>query len=508
MRRVMHAIEQASEGIVITDRAGTILYANPSVSRQSGYAQKEILDATPRIFKSGAHDQAFYQNLWQTILAGETWRGVITNRRKDGTLYQVSAVIAPVRDEGGEIVNFVALNRDMTQELLLEAQLRQAQKLEVVGQLAGGIAHDFNNALAGVSGYADLAMLEVKPDSQLHFYLKEIRRSSDRAAGIARQLLLFSRRQKAEPQPLDLNGVVEGLSKMLRRLLGENVKIEMALAPALGIVEADPGQIEQVITNLCLNARDAMPEGGRITIATANVAANEARPPPQPLAGPDSPPRRPEGPWVLLSVSDTGTGMSPEVRSRIFEPFFTTKPPGKGTGLGLSVVHGIVLGHGGWIDVETAPGRGTTMKLFFPRAGGETKLRPDGGRDAALPRGSETILLVEDEESVRSMATRVLEQLGYRVLVAASGYEALGLADRTEGAIDLLVTDVVMPNLAGPKVAADLAARRPGLRVLFITGYAPETLGDLEASGAAVLLKPFGVGELARKVREALSVSR
>jgi len=486
MRRVNAAIEQAQESIVITDAQGRIEYVNPAFCRASGYTAAEALGRTARLVKSGVHDDSFYRDLWDTIVAGRTWEGVITNRRKDGALYQVSQVIGPVRDAAGRTVNFVAVGRDVTRENRLEAQLLQAQKLEAVGQLAGGVAHDFNNALAGIMGYVDLALMDLGAEDPVRPMLLEVHRGADRAASIARQLLIFSRRQPVELVPLDLNGIVQGLVKMLRRLIGEDIALETTLCGGLGVVRGDGGQLEQVITNLCVNARDAMPRGGRLEVSTANVQDAGGR-------------------SVLLSVRDTGCGMTPEVKAHLFEPFFTTKPKGKGTGLGLAVVHGIVSKHGGRIEVESEPGLGTTLRVYLPRVDALVDAAPKAEAQA-LPGGTATLLIVEDDDGVRGVAARSLERLGYRVLVARGGAEALAAADEHDGPIDLLLTDVVMPGQDGRELAADLWARRPDLRTLFMSGYTGEKLDDrgILESGAAFLPKPFTLGALALKVREVL----
>ncbi|HVY60129.1 MAG TPA: PAS domain S-box protein, partial [Planctomycetota bacterium] len=500
MRRVLRAVEQAEESIVITDAAGTIEYVNPSVCRTSGYAASELVGRNPRVFQSGAHDRTFYADLWRTILAGETWRGHLTNRTKSGARFEEAAVIGPVRDERGAVVAFVAVKRSLEGEQKLEAQLRQAQKLEAVGQLAGGVAHDINNALSGVLGYCDLALLEAAPPRILEF-LGEIRKSGDRAASIARQLLVFSRRQSLDLHIADVNAIVENLLKMLRRVIGENVAIATAFAADLPVASVDAGQIEQVLTNLCLNARDAMPEGGCITISTARAPAAHV-----PLAdGTAARPAAPAADGLLLSVADTGSGMTEEVRAHIFEPFFTTKPRGKGTGLGLAVVHGIVAKHGGAIAVDTEPGRGSTFRIYLPPASiGATK-REAARQDASLPGGSETVLVVDDDEMLRRVTARIVERLGYRTLVAAGAADAVEVAAGFPGRIDVLLTDVVMPGPSGIDLAERLARARPGLRVLFMSGHLPERMGAGARIAAEQLLpKPFTAAGLAAKLRETI----
>ncbi|MFO0606202.1 MAG: PAS domain S-box protein [Polyangiales bacterium] len=373
-----------------------------------------------------------------------------------------------------------------------DEQLRQAQRLESVGRLAGGVAHDFNNLMSVVLCNADFALDELRDASPLREDILDIRRAGQRAAALTRQLLAFSRKQVLSPQALDLNKVIADVQKMLARLLGEDIDIALHLAGDLGSVLADPGQLEQVIVNLCVNARDAMPHGGRLTVETARVER----------ALPDA--SSAPGPCVMLSIADTGCGMPPEVRDRVFEPFFTTKELGKGTGLGLSTVYGIVKQSGGDIRVESEPGRGTTFEVYLPRVDApavDVRPRPV----TAMPTGSEAVLIVEDEDTVRRLAERVLRKAGYDVLAAANGGEALLLSEK-HGPVDLLLTDVVMPHMSGRELADRLARASPGLGVLYMSGYTDDAIvhhGVLEP-GARLLAKPFSAAELTRKVREAL----
>jgi signal transduction histidine kinase len=379
----------------------------------------------------------------------------------------------------------------------LEENLRQAQKMEAIGQLAGGVAHDFNNILTAITGYSELLLHELPDGSSLRDDVGEIRKAADRAAGLTRQLLAFSRKQILAPRVLNLNTLVADLNSLLRRTLGENIDIVTNLAPDLWSVRADPGQLEQVIVNLGVNARDAMPEGGKLTIETSSVELDEAYAmghlPVQP------------GAFVLLAVSDTGMGMSEETMAHIFEPFFTTKEKGKGTGLGLATVYGIVKQSGGFIWVYSEPGQGSTFKIYLPRVAEEAE--PGHSPGAGAPKGgTETILLVEDEGGVRSLARRVLETLGYTILEAADSALAVGLADAYKGPIHLLLTDVVLPDSGGRKLAEQLMGRRAGLKVLYMSGYTENAIvhrGILEAK-TAFLHKPFTPHELATGVRSAL----
>ena len=379
-----------------------------------------------------------------------------------------------------------------------EDQLRQAQKLEAIGRLAGGVAHDFNNLLTAIMGYGSLLRGRLRPEDPALRDTEEILRAAERAAGLTRQLLAFSRQQVLEPKVIDLNAVVTGLDKMLRRLIGEDIDLVTAPAPGLAHIKADPGQLEQVLMNLAVNARDAMPEGGKLTIETANVDLDEG----YAQARVDLKPGR----YVMLAVSDTGCGMGAEVRARMFEPFFTTKERGRGTGLGLSTVHGIVKQSEGHIEVYSEVGHGTTFKIYLPRVEGalDSALRPD-----VLPvgtEGTETILLVEDEDVIRRVVSQSLGLRGYTVIEAGDGSEAIAVCDRLGQSIDLLITDVVMPLMNGPDLAQRIAAIRPHLKVLFMSGYTDRALihQGLRRAGTAFIQKPFTPDALAQKVREIL----
>jgi signal transduction histidine kinase len=384
----------------------------------------------------------------------------------------------------------------------LEAQLRQSQKLEAVGRLAGGVAHDFNNLMLVINGLAELALDRVRPGDPLRDDLESIFETGQRAASLTRQLLAFSRKQVLAPQALDLNQLVTGVSKMLRRLIGEDIELLTVLADDLGRVKADPGQIEQVLMNLAVNAKDAMPQGGRLSLSTTNAVLDEN--------SPERPPDAAVGAYVAMTVTDTGCGMDTATRERLFEPFFTTKEPGKGTGLGLSTVYGIVKQSGGAISVSSAPGTGTTFTIYLPRL-------PDAGPDAAatagpppaaLPAagGRETILLVEDSPPVRKLVKRLLEMAGYTVLVATNGGEALQVLEQCRGAVHLLFTDAVLPGISGPELARRAQQLRPELRVLYTSGYTQNELHRQEVLGPGVLLlpKPYTREQLCRQVRAAL----
>ncbi|MBI5625013.1 MAG: PAS domain-containing protein [Elusimicrobia bacterium] len=376
-----------------------------------------------------------------------------------------------------------------------EERLLHALKMDAVGKLAGGIAHDFNNILAAIKGYSEFLLNSVASGDPRHQDLLEVAKAADRGAGLTRQLLAFSRRQVLSPRPVDLNEVIQGCAKMLSCLLGAGIRLELRLEPPSAGVVVDQGQMEQCIMNLALNARDAMPEGGTLTIATANLPAGS-----RDVRG------KAAGPVVLLSVTDTGTGMSADVLSHIFEPFFSTKPKDKGTGLGLATVYGIVKQSGGDIEVESSPGKGSVFKVTLPASAAECVPAQPPAAEAPAPLGRETLLLVEDEEAVRTVAERQLSAAGYRVFSASQGEDALKVLDRPETRVDLLVTDVIMPGLSGPELAAEALSRRPGLRVLYISGHTGGALlaDDLLEEGVCLLQKPFSAGALAAEVRKIL----
>ncbi|HSB16868.1 MAG TPA: PAS domain S-box protein [Bryobacteraceae bacterium] len=394
----------------------------------------------------------------------------------------------------------MAIERQRTEEerTRIQEQLRQSQKLEAVGQLAGGVAHDFNNLLTVINGFTELAMSRLNPLDPLSQELEEIRKAGDRAASLTQQLLAFSRRQLLKPKLIDLNAAVADVEKMLRRLIGEHIELTTVLDPNLGKIKADPGQIQQVIVNLAVNARDAMPGGGRLTVATKNVELHSHHLLEDPLVQP--------GPYVMVSVADTGTGMSKKILEHIFEPFFTTKEQGKGTGLGLPTVYGIVKQSGGSIRVDSQPGLGATFSVYLPRAEDAADEHQGVKLGGESPGGSETVLLVEDEQDVRELAARILESCGYKVLVASNGDEALTAAAQYPGVIDLMVTDLVMPGMDGRELAQRITAVRPQTKVLLISGYtdAPESRRLPFPPDSAFLQKPFTRSDLASKVRELL----
>ena len=470
---------------------------NPAAERIFGYTKEEAVgkqpnDLNPPSIHAGA------TKIMDRIRAGDmAAHSVNENLTKDGRTITCEWFNTPLMTEHGQFGGLLCLGRDVTEQKSLEEQFRQAQKMEAVGQLAGGVAHDFNNLLTIISGYSEILLAKLGSSDPMRESVKAISEAGERAASLTRQLLAFSRKTVLEPKVLDLNEVVRETEKFLRRLIGEDILLTAVLDPAISRVKVDPGQLEQVLMNLAVNARDAMPRGGKLTMETRNVELDEeyAR-----LHAEVKP-----GRYVLLSMTDTGTGMTPEVKARIFEPFFTTKGVGKGTGLGLAVVHGIVKQSGGHVEVYSEPDIGTTFKIYFPAV--EEEVSAPKGIDAGNGgRGTETILLVEDEDGVRGLAVLVLQTYGYKVLAASNGKEALRLVEKHQGGIDLLVTDVVMPGMGGPELADALQPRFPQMKVLFSSGYTDDAVvrHGLLQEKVAFLQKPYTPLALVKRVRQVL----
>jgi hypothetical protein len=497
--RYQALFEGAPVGLVQSRRDGRMLAANPAAARIWGYPDvASFLRINARALYTNPEDR---DRLVAILESGDTVHNFeIQGRRCDGTLAWVNASVQPMRDTGGRLLHYECSVQDITERKQLEAQLRQAQKIEAIGQLAGGIAHDFNNLLTVIGGRSSLLLQKLRADDPARREVELIEKTAQRAAGLTRQLLAFSRKQVLEPKPLDLNALVAGVAPMLKRLIGEHIEVVTVPGGGLGHVMADPGQVEQVVMNLVVNARDAMPDGGMVKIETASGAAQEAALHAQGHV--------PPGRYVTLSVQDTGCGMDALTLARIFEPFFTTKEPGRGTGLGLSTVHGIVHQSGGYIGVDSARGRGTTFTIYLPRITEPTNAtEAPKGSPRDLMRGTETVLLVEDDEELRRLASEILKMCGYTVLETGDPLEALTIGEQRRRAIDLLLTDMVMPAMSGSELAQRLGTMCPGLRVLYMSGYTDEMLAADVASelARAFLRKPFTPHDLARKVREALA---
>ncbi len=494
--QTLQAIIKASPvAIIALDPSGIVKHWNPTAERIFGWNSKEVLGRFLPFVPE--EKQAQSRALIEDVLRGEVVAGVeALQKRKDGSSLNVSISAAPLRDAEGKVIGIEALVADITERKQLEEQLRQSQKMEAIGQLAGGVAHDFNNLLTVIMGFNALVLEHLDSDNPSRERLTEVQKAGERAASLTRQLLAFSRRQVLQPQVLDLNAIVANTEKMLQRLIGEDVDLVTHLGPELGQVKADPGQIEQVILNLAVNARDAMPQGGKLTIETASVELDDA------YAHSHVGVKR--GPYVVLAVSDTGCGMDAETQKHIFEPFFTTKE--KGTGLGLATVYGIVKQSDGHTCVYSEPGRGTTFKVYLPRLEEVSRAVEPNRVAAEVAHGSETILMVEDEEAVRALVRGVLKANGYTVLEASGPDDVSKILKRHQAPIHLMLTDVVMPQMSGRKLAEHLVSSHPEMKVLYMSGYADRTIahhGVLE-QGMAFLQKPFTPGALVRKVREVL----
>jgi PAS domain S-box-containing protein len=492
LRLFESAVQQANDAITITtpelDPPGPrIVFANAAFSRITGYPLDDVLGRSPRLLQGPKTDRATLDRLRQTIARGEVFVGETVNYRKDGREFLMRWQVAPIRRADGAVSHLLAVQRDVTDERSLEAQLQQAQKMEAVGQLAGGIAHDFNNLLTAIQGNCSLLQTSVGSDDPRREFVDEICEAGERAERLTRQLLAFSRRQVRQPSALDLNAVVANALRLVGRLIGAGVTVRFNPAAVLGAVWADPGQLEQVVVNLALNARDAMPGGGTLTIETADVRLGAD------YAGfHDS---VIPGEYVMLAVQDEGVGMDEATCARIFEPFFTTKELGKGTGLGLAMVYGIVKQSRGNIWVYSEPGVGTVFRLYFPRlATGIAEpaaVTPPSPEQVVAGRGR--VLVVEDDRAVRQLAVRILEQAGYRTVAAADGAEAVRLVASSPEPFDLLLTDLVMPGMNGRELALRLRQDRPDLPVVFMSGYAPGAIGadELAAISPVIVPKPF-----------------
>jgi two-component system cell cycle sensor histidine kinase/response regulator CckA len=512
--RFSYLIENLSDVITVVAVDGTMIYQSPSIERVTGYRPSDLLGKSLLAFLHSEDEPAVRAALERvTLNAGSAAPPEFRFRRKDGTWVWLESV-------GNNLLNDVAVggivvtSRDVTGRRGLEEQVRQAQKMEAVGRLAGGIAHDFNNLLMVIQGYAEIVLGEESASPAVRKSVATILRTTASAASLTRQLLSFSRRHVFSQEVLDLNSLVSRMSEMLLGLLRDEMEFVVKLDPNAGCVCADPGQIEQVIMNLVVNARDAMPQGGKLTLETARIIADTARahrPVAEPAAAEPAAAERtalPPGDYVMLAVADTGIGMDAETQSRIFEPFFSTKRKEEGTGLGLSVVYNIVRASGGHVSVSSEVGRGSKLQIFFPRVAAPPKPQPVAPPVETARSGMETILVAEDQPDLRWMICQFLQELGYSVLEAKDGGDAVALAAQYKGTIDVLLTDIVMPHLRGSEVARRLTASRPTLKVIFMSGYTEGEFGaapgENRGPGTALLQKPFELNSLAGKIREVL----
>ena len=501
LRRLAAAIEQAAEIVVMTDEKADIVYANPAFEKITGYSQMEVLGKNPRILKSGEQDHAFYQQMWASLSAGKTWHGRFVNKKKNGSLYTEEATISPVLDPSGNIINYVAVKRDITKEQELEQQYLEAQKMEAIGTLAGGIAHDFNNILAIILANAQILEFSGAISSDSKETLNQIIIASKRARELVRQILAISRRGKQEKIIMNLKPIVKETIGLLRASLPATIRLEPHITANTGMLFADPTQMQQVLMNLCTNAAHAMEkEGGTLKITLSNTSIGENDTPLEPGFAP--------GEYVKLSVSDTGHGMQPWILKRIFEPYFTTKETGKGTGLGLSVAHGIVKSHGGAVKVSSVVRKGSIFEIYLPRVKGEAS--ETDKFDMPLLTGTGRILFVDDEPALTMMGQRILGQLGYQVKTTNSSPEALEIFRSKPHEFDLVITDLTMPELTGINLAKALLEIRPDLPIVLCTGFSDQVNEEmLQSIGIrGLLLKPITIHELAHSVRMAIEVKR
>ncbi len=497
LKKLSLAVQQSPVGIVITDAEGNIEYVNPSFETATGYSIDDVLGKTPRILKSGEHSIEFYKDLWDTILQGNEWRGEFHNRKKNGDLYWETASISPIKNEDGRITHFLGVKEDVTERKLLEQQLIHSQKMDAIGTLAGGIAHDFNNMLSVIIGYSDFLLMKLEQDDEMYKIISEIKKSGQRAAVVAQHLLAFSRKQVLKKSLMNLNFVVTDMQKMLIRLTGEDISLETAFGENLHMIYADKVQVEQILMNLIINARDAMPLGGTITIATENMLIDEQYCKKYPYARP--------GEYVCLSAADTGIGLEDSISARVFDPFFTTKE--LGTGLGLSVVYGIVKQHDGWINMSSEPGKGTIFNIFFPISvtSEEETIEVSVRVDKLAGRG-ERVLLVEDDRILREFTANVLRENGYTVLEARNSEEALKQFDKANGKFDLIFSDVVLPDRCGVELAEILTHRHKNLKVLLVSGYLDKRSKweVIKQRGYHFIQKPYSLQNLLKGIQDAI----
>jgi len=497
------AIRAVSHGVFITDphqSGNPLIYVSPGFEKLTGHRSEEVLGKNLNFLIGPKTDEAVVKKVEEAIAVEQESVVEIINYRKDGTVFWSEQTISPVRDDSGKLIHFVGVQADATQRRNLEEQLRQSQKMDAIGRLAGGVAHDFNNLLTVIFGYCESLLVELSPRDPGRSSVEAIEEAATRAADLTRQLLTVSRGSVDKPQLVNLNRLIEDTERLLRRMIREDVLLTTSLDPDIGPLKVDPSQIGQILMNLIVNARDAMPKGGQLTITTKKIVLDE------PYVNTHV--EVAAGQYVLLAVSDTGSGMTPEVRSRIFDPFFTTKPAGQGTGLGLSVVHGIVKQSHGHIGAYTELGVGTTFKIYLPAVGQEAAIPGNSRQLETIPRGSETVLLVEDEERVRAITLTVLKNNGYHVLVAKNGDDAVRVLSECKGKIDLLLTDVVMPEMNGSRLAELVKSRIPGIKVLFMSGFTDDAVvrHGLLTAESAFIQKPFTSMGLLKKVRQVLEV--
>ncbi|GMW01193.1 MAG: hypothetical protein AMXMBFR84_23300 [Candidatus Hydrogenedentota bacterium] len=498
--RLATALQQTANPVMITDPNGAIVYVNAAFVETTEFAEQEVLGKNPRMLKSGRMDSKTYKDMWNGISAGKVWQGRFINKSKSGKIVEVDCTVTPVRNARGTIVNYVATQRDVTNEVALENQLRHLQRMDAFGQLTSGIAHDFNNILTTINGYAELVLADLDDGHPLKEDVIQIQKAGKSAANLTRQLLAFSRQQVLRPELLDLNVIVGDMQRMLKRVVPEHIQLATDLSRSVHPVWADAAQIEQVILNLVVNACDAMPDGGSLQIRTENAYLDKAYV--------DSHFETEVGEYVQLTVSDTGTGMDQATQARIFEPFFTTKEVGKGTGLGLATVYGIVKQSGGTVWVYSEEGFGTTFKVYFPRAqaGGVPVAYVPEFMPPETLQGSETVLVVEDNDSVRQYIRRALTTYGYKVLEARDGEEAINLLAMSNQSVNIVLSDVVMPAVSGPDFAQRMQELMLDQRIVFMSGYFEQSMFNdkIRAYSSGFIEKPFTAIQLLSTIRGVL----
>ncbi len=500
VKRLAVAVEQSTESIVITDVDGIILYINAAFESTTGYALDEVRGQTPRLLKSDKHDEAFYRELWETIAAGNMWEGRIANRKKDGCLFDVEAVIYPIRDDNEKVVNYVAISRDITQEMAIEKQLRQTQKMNAIGELAGGVSHDFNNILTAILGYVALCMNTVEENGKVYGYLKEVVKAGDRAVKLVRQILTFSRQEEQDFHSVALQPVIEDSLSMVQTTIKSNIMVETEIDDSCGPIFGDTTQIQQVMVNLCTNAVHALgKEDGVLSVSLKQIE----------LLGKKHGDRMVDlepGLYACITVADTGCGMVPETMDRIFDPYYTTKKKGEGTGFGLSIVHGIARKHRGYIAVESEQGKGSTFYLYLPLLIGNAE-EEQQAIDLSTPEGFGHILFVDDDDAVLSMGREILESFGYTVATAINGKQALDLFQKDAEAFDALVSDYSMPEMNGHELISECLRLHPGLPAILCSGYMEKTDGESlkDLENTVFMSKPLDWRKLSRTLQQGIN---
>ncbi len=499
--KLTSAVEQSPISIVITDTKGSVQYVNPKYTATTGYSLEEIIEKNIPVLREGFESEEAFRGLIESVAAGHEWRGELRSRRKDGGILWEDIQASPIRNHQGDVSNLLCLREDITDRKRLEEQLRQSQKMESLGTLAGGIAHDFNNMLAIINGYTEVCLARASAsnaDEALRRYLREVHGAAQRAVSLVQRILTFSRKTEVRTAPVNLNKIVRELGALIAETFPRTITIDFELDETIGSLSADQSQLQQVIMNLCVNARDAMPKGGRLTLSTRIIPGSELL-----RLGADSATR-----YVCLRVSDTGVGMSHQVRARIFEPFFTTKQESGGTGLGLAVVYGIIANHRGLLDVESAVGQGSSFLVYLPASDSESVplLQTPPRAFGEFPKGHENLLIVEDEMSLRALLRNVLEPCGYQIRLAQDGREAIHIIERRDVPLDAVLLDLNMPEIHGLEVFKELKRLRPGVKVLIVSGnITKEMKSELMKLGQREFItKPYRIEDLCLRLRRML----